>query len=670
MPFKAARSGGASVASSIISSVRVGSMSGSSPSRRVPRSRISFGRHQYAALGSGLLMVAGAVAGQSGLPLVATLAFTAAMLVAAADVMVDTIRQLLRGRLEVDLLMLLAALGAALLGGFAEGAILLFLFALGHALEDLALQRAKGAIDALGRCAPERARLIDESGEERTVSVGALTPGTRVRVRATERIPVDGRVVNGESGVDQSPITGESVPCHVGVGGEVFAGTLNLDATLEIEVTRPAGETLMARMVRLVAEAEESKAPAQRTAERFTRIYVPCVLVVVTLVMVVPPLAGWLPWTDAVQRALTVLVGASPCALAISTPAAVLAGIGRTARGGVLVKGGEAIEALGVVRAVAFDKTGTLTRGRPAVCDFHTADGVDQDEVTSLAASVESDGTHPLARAIVRFASDRGVPIETPTEIAVVPGRGMRGLVRGRSVIVGDARFMSHASCVPDSDLSHRADRLSAEGRTVVMIAVDGRVVGLVGLFDEVRPGARNSLSRLRTLGIGPLTMLTGDRPGPADAIAGDLGLDDVRAGLLPEDKIAAIGELRARHGSVAMVGDGINDAPALASATVGVAMGGGGTDVALEASDVALLRDDLDRLPFAIDVARRTRAIIRQNVVGSMGMVGLLVVLGFMGSIPLSLAVILHEGSTVAVVLNALRLLVVRDAASNEGSA
>ena len=621
-----------------------------------------FGRHQLAAIGSGVLLAMGAATSGMDLVLVRDGLYLAAMLVAAADVVVDTGRQLLRGRLDVDLLMLLAALGASLLGGFGEAAVLLFLFALGHALEDLALQRARGAIDALGTYAPDEARRLDADGREEIVPVAELAPGDRVRVHATERVPIDGRVLVGAGGIDQSPITGESVPVRVETGSDVFAGTLNLDATIELEATRPAGETVMARMVRLVEEAEQRKAPTQRTAERFTRVYVPIVIVVVALIMVVPPLAGWLPWSDAITRALTVLVGASPCALAISTPASVLAGIARTARGGVLVKGGEAIEALGGIKAIAFDKTGTLTEGRPSVREVVVAEDADREHVLHLAASIESQSTHPLAEAVVRAAVEAGIDVGTPEEVAVVPGRGMTGRVDGRTVLVGGGHLLDSEGIERGGALQDAAERMSSDGLTTAFVAIDSTAVGVIGLADVERPEAPRAIARLRAMGLGPLIMLTGDRQGPATVVSSRLGVDEVRYELLPEQKIDEVAALRETHGAVAMVGDGVNDAPALAAATVGVAMGGSGTDVALEAADVALVRDDLGRLPFAIGTARRTRSIIRQNVIGSMGMVVLLIVLGSTGSIALSLAVVMHEGSTVAVVLNALRLLAIRE--------
>ncbi len=620
-----------------------------------PRPRLRFGRHQIAALGSGVLLLAGFLVGRFGSVELGQLLYLLAMAVAAGDVVVDTVRQLVRGVLDVDLLMLLAAIGAVLLGGFGEAGVLLFLFSLGHALEDLALQRARGAIEALGRYAPERARRLSEDDSEEEIAVADLRIGDRVRVLATERIPVDGVVRNGESGVDQSPITGESVPVRVEIGRDVFAGTLNLDATIELEVACAAADTLMSRMVRLVEEAEQRQAPSQRTAERFTRVYVPSTIVAVIGLIVLPPLLGVLDWSSAIDRGLTVLVGASPCALAISTPASVLAGIARTARGGVLVKGGEAIEALGSIRAVAFDKTGTLTEGRPFVQETLTAVGVEPRDLLRVAAAIERESTHPLATAIVREAPSDADPAES---VEVVPGRGMRGRIDGEDILVGGRRLLENADVAIESDLGRRAEALSEAGLTLVWVSRGGRLQGVLGLADVERPSAGPVLGRLRGMGLSPLVMLTGDLPGPARSIGARIGVDEVRAGLLPEEKIDAIVELRRAHGEIAMVGDGVNDAPALAAATIGIGMGGSGTDVALEAADVALMGDDLSRLPFAIATAARTRAIIRQNVLGSMGMVVLLIGLGITGSIGLPLAVVLHEGSTIAVVLNALRLL------------
>jgi Cd2+/Zn2+-exporting ATPase len=614
------------------------------------------GRHVISVVVSGSLVLSGFIVGQLGFEVVAEILYVLAMLAAAADVAVGTVRKLMAGVLDVDLLMLLAAIGATLMGRVGEAAVLLFLFALGHALEHLAMRRATRAIEALGDYAPAVARRIHDGDVEEEVAVTELSPGDIVRVRSTERIPIDGVVRRGETGIDQSPITGESIPLRVQPGAGVFAGTLNLDAVIDIEATSGAGETLMARMVRMVEEARQRKAPTERTAERFTRAYVPMVLFAVALLIVLPPTFQWMGWSESAARAMTVLVGASPCALAISTPAAVLAGIARTARGGVLVKGGGALEELGVVKTIAFDKTGTLTQGRPTMRNLVLAGDFTRELVLGFAAAVERESTHPLARAVVAASED--VERVDASSSKVVPGFGMEGLVDGRRVMVGGRGLLEQASIEIPESLTQAADAASAEGRTVAFMAIDLKVAAMFEFVDAARPEAAAVIQRLRDLGIRPMVMLSGDRREPAERIADRLGLDEVRAELLPEDKIAAIADLRRDHAHVAMVGDGVNDAPALAEATVGIAMGGCGTDVALEAADVALMADDLSRLPFAVQAARRTRAIILQNIFASMGMVVLLIVLGSLGITNLATAVVLHEGSTVLVVLNALRLL------------
>ena len=624
-----------------------------------PGWRAVLGRHQVATVVSGGLLLAGFLTGLLGLDRVGAGLYLLAMAVAAGDVVVETGRQLIRGRLGVDLLMLMAAAGAVWLGGFGEAAVLLFLFSLGHALEDLAMRRARSAIEALGSYAPETARRLREDGGEEIVPVGRIERGDLLRVLATERIPIDGTIEVGESAIDQSPVTGESVPVGVSPGADVFAGTLNVDGTIDLRATRLAGDTLMARMVKLVEEAEDRRGPTQRTADRFTGIYVPLVIVAVALLILLPHQVGGEAWEISLTRGLTVLVGASPCALAISTPAAVVAGIARTARGGVLVKGGEAIEALGRVRSIAFDKTGTLTEGRPVVRETHVLPGVSETDLLGRAAAIERQSTHPLAVAIVEAAAGRStLDGADATEVEVVPGRGQVGLVGDRRVLVGGRRLLMESSISIDRDLETAADRMSDDGLTVVWVAEGEMAVGVLGLADVERSSSRPVVERLHAMGIAPLLMLTGDRSGPAEVIASRVGIDRVHADLLPEDKIDLVRELVADGSGVAMVGDGVNDAPAMAASSVGIAMGGSGTDVALEAADVALMADDLTRLPFAISTARRTRTIITQNVLGSMGMVVLLILLGSIGAISLPVAVVLHEGSTVAVVLNALRLL------------
>ncbi|MCE2884796.1 MAG: heavy metal translocating P-type ATPase [Planctomycetaceae bacterium] len=574
----------------------------------------------------------------------------------------DGLKQLAKGRLDIDFLMVVAAIGAALVAEFFEGALLLFLFSLGHGLEHLALSRARSAVTALARLAPKTARVRAGDGTEREVPVESVSPGDLVVVRPGERIAADGRVEEGRSGVDQSPLTGESMPVEKEPGSEVFAGSLNGDGALVVKVSRRAGETLVARMVKLVAEAQASKSTAERAAERFTRVYVPCVLVATALAIVAPPLFGWLTWNEAFLRAMSMLIGASPCALAISTPAAVLAGLARAARGGVLVKGGAHLESLGLVRAIAVDKTGTITRGRPEVAEIACMPGVDERELLRVAASVESVSSHPIAHAVVVAAAARGIEVPAPQDAAAVKGKGVEATVDGVRAGVGRAKlFEGHAQLKANGEVEALARAIESRAMTAMSVVHGARALGAIGVRDTPRPEAKTVVAALTAQGC-TVTMLTGDNAATAKAVAAEVGIASVEAGLMPEDKIARIKALVTEHGAVAMVGDGVNDAPALAAATVGVAMGHGGTDVALEAADVALMQDDLTRLPFAIDLGRATRTMIRQNVIFSMGVVIALIPLTLFGIVPLPIAVVCHEGSTVLVALHGLRLLSKRD--------
>jgi Cd2+/Zn2+-exporting ATPase len=581
----------------------------------------------------------------------------------------DGLRQLARGRLDIDFLMVVAAIGAALVAEFAEGALLLFLFSLGHGLEHLAMSRARSAVTALARLAPSRARIRGADGRERDADASEIVPGDLVVVRPGERIAADGEVVEGRSGVDQSPITGESMPVDKEPGMTVFAGTLNGDGALVVRATSPAADTVVARMVRLVSEAQASKSQAERAAERFTRIYVPCVLAMTAAAIVVPPLAGWLAWNEAFLRAMSMLIGASPCALAISTPAAVLAGLARAARGGVLVKGGVHLESLGVIRAVAVDKTGTITRGRPEVAEIRPLPGVDARELLKVAASVEAASSHPIARAIVDAARAQKIDVPTATDSVAVKGKGVEATVEGVRAGVGrPSLFANHPILAANGEVSALSDELASRAQTAMCVVHGTRALGAIGVSDRPRDEARTAVEALRTLGC-EVVMLTGDNEATARAVAKEVGIVEVHAGLLPEEKIVRVKGLVESRGAAAMVGDGVNDAPALAAATVGIAMGRGGTDVALEAADVALMSDDLTRLAFAVELGRATRTMVRRNVIFSMGVVAGLIPLTLLGIVPLPIAVVCHEGSTVLVALHGLRLLSMRDAWRRPGA-
>ncbi len=600
-------------------------------------------------------------------PLVLLL-FILAYLAGGYDVATHAIPGLLRGKFDTDVLMLAAAAGAAILGEWAEGAFLLFLFSLGHAGEHYALDRARNAVNALGELMPKTA-LLSQDGQLVEVAVDTLQVGDVVVVRPGDRVPVDGEVSRGESAIDQSPITGESVPVQKGPRDEVFAGTINQDAALDIRVTRLAKDNTLTRVMTLVAEAQSQQSPTQQLTQRFTARFVPTVLIGTLLFIVVPPLLGLEPWQDSFYRGMLLLVASSPCALALGTPASVLAGIAQAARHGVLIKGGVHLENMGSLAAIAFDKTGTITEGQFNVTDVVPMNGSTQNELLRVAAAVEQQSNHPLAQAVVRAAQEwvndsTGLPLALPTADGLenIVGRGVRSAINGESILIGSLKlFRDDANHPLDETVVQTIKQLEANGRTTMAVSRAGTFLGVLGLADKSRPNVGQVMSRLQTQGVQHLVMLTGDNQAVAKRIAAEVGLTDVRADLLPEQKLAAIGELKEQYNSIAMVGDGVNDAPALATATVGIAMGGAGTAVALETADVALMSDDLSKLPFAIGLSRASRAIIRQNLAVSLGVIALLLVTSVLGIVQLSGAVILHEGSTIIVVLNALRLLAYR---------
>ncbi len=572
--------------------------------------------------------------------------------------------QTLRGRrLDVNLLMILAAIGAALVGEVSEGATLLFLFSLSNTLQSLALMRSRRAVRALMALQPDVATRLTEAGEQ-VVPVEELMPGERVLVRPGERIPTDGVVLRGESHVDQSPITGESIPVHKTAGAQVFAGTINTSGVLDIEVLHPASETLLHRILRLVEQAQEQKARTQRWLERFEQWYALVVLGGAAVVALGLPLLGW-AFADAFYRAMTLLVVASPCALVISTPATLLSAIANAARHGILFKGGEPIERLAGVQAIAIDKTGTLTEGKLVFTDLVPLDGTPESELWQCIANVESLSGHPLAQALVQAAQARGVQPQPVQGFESLPGKGVRAQCDGQVVLIGNLRLFEGEMPVPEH-ARQVVQSLREQGKTAMLIAVappDGtalRFLGVVAVADEVRPTAEPAIQQLKALGIPCLAMLTGDGEPVARAVARQTGIERVYADLLPDEKLQVLQRLTQECGPVAMVGDGVNDAPALAAAEVGIAMGAG-TDVALETADVALVGNELTNLPYAVALSRQAMRILKQNLAFATGVIVLLVILTFTAGLRLPLGVIGHEGSTLLVVLNGLRLLAFR---------
>jgi Cd2+/Zn2+-exporting ATPase len=584
--------------------------------------------------------------------------FLLAYLAGGYDIATHALPGLIKGKFDTDVLMLAAAVGAAILGEWAEGAFLLFLFSLGHAGEHYALDRARNAVNALGEMMPKTAR-VKQGGKLIKRPVNSLKVGDVVLVRPGDRVPVDGKILTGESAIDQSPITGESVPILKSTGDDVFAGTINQDAALEIEVTRLAKDNTLSRVMQMVAEAQSQQSPTQQFTERFTRWFVPAVLIFVLLVVVVPPIFDWMTIQDSFYRGMLLLVAASPCALALGTPASVLAGIAQAARNGVLIKGGVHLENLGALKVMAFDKTGTLTEGKFQVTDVHPWNGTQPDELLSIAGAVEQASNHPLALAVVRAAQAKGLDFPPVNGLENIPGRGVRSEIDGHPVLIGSAKlFQETDGHVLAEELMQDIETFENQGKTTMAISFAGEFLGALALADTPRPGVKDTLQALLNLGIRKLVMLTGDNEDVAERIGQQVGVTDIRANLLPEHKLEAIRDLQAEYGHIAMTGDGVNDAPALATATVGIAMGGAGTAVALETADVALMADDLGKLPFAVGLSRASRTIIRQNLAVSLGVIGLLILTSVTGWLQLSGAVILHEGSSIIVVLNALRLL------------
>lgn len=580
-------------------------------------------------------------------------------------------------RLEIDLLMLVAAIGAATLGEWAEGALLLFLFSLGHALEHFAMGRAKQAIEALAKLAPQTA-LVRRDGQESEIPVEQLKVGDVVIVKPNERIAADGFVVKGESSVNQAPITGESVPVdkravedakqaaqtpdRLGAEYRAFAGTINGGGALEIQVTKVSSESTLARVVKMVNEAETQKSPTQRFTDKIESIFVPAVLAFAVLL-----LFAWVvidePFRDSFYRAMAVLVAASPCALAIATPSAVLSGVARAAKGGVLVKGGGPLENLGQLGAIAFDKTGTLTEGKPRLTDAIPTDGQTEDELLRVAVAVEKLSDHPLASAVIQGAKERnkGQSDLQAHDVQSITGRGVKATVEGKPVYLGKDKLFSEVEGPPLSDALRKAiDDLKNNGRTTMIVRHGDQYLGVLGLMDTPREAAKDVIVRLKALGVKRMLMLSGDNQQVASAVAKQVGLDEAIGDLMPDDKVEAVKKLSKEDG-VAMVGDGVNDAPAMASATVGIAMGAAGSDVALETADVALMADDLNNLPFAVGLSRKTSRIIRQNLWFSLGMVAFLIPATVFG-MQMGAAVLFHEGSTILVVFNALRLLNYRE--------
>ena len=562
-----------------------------------------------------------------------------------------------RLRPDMNLLMTIAVLGAVGIGEWFEGATVAFLFALSLALESWSVGRARRAVAALLDLAPEMARVLRPDGREEEIPAGEVAPGARFVVKPGERIPLDGRVAAGASEINQAPITGESMPVPKTAGAEVFAGTINGDGALEVDATKRAEDSTLAHIIRMVEEAQSRRAPSEQWVEKFARAYTPAVLAIAAAVLLIPPLAFGGEWGEWLYRALVLLVIACPCALVISTPVSIVAALTAAAHHGVLVKGGLFIELPARLRAVALDKTGTLTWGRPAVVEVFPLAGHDERELLERAGALEARSEHPLARAILAYAKDRGIAVQPAEDFKILQGKGATGRFGEREYWLGSHRYLEERG-QETPEIHERLEGMSQAGRTAVVVGTGDHVCGLIAVADAVRTESRGAVQALREAGIETVVMLTGDNRGTAEAIGRETGIDEVRAELLPAEKVAAIEQLMARYGQVAMIGDGVNDAPAMAQATLSVAMGAAGSDAAIETADVALMSDDLSKLPWLIHHSRRTLGVIRQNIVFSLLVKAVFVVLTFTGHASLWAAIAADMGASLLVIANGLRLL------------
>lgn len=585
--------------------------------------------------------------------------FIAAIVIGGIDIFRVGFKNIIRFDFDMKTLMTIAVIGAAIIGEWKEGAVVVFLFAVSEALEAYSMNKARQSIEGLMDIAPPVALVKRADGDhyhEMELNTEDIQIDDILIVKPGQKIAMDGVVITGLSTVNQAAITGESVPVNKVVGDEVFAGTLNEEGAMEVRVTKRVEDTTIAKIIHLVEEAQAEKAPSQKFVDRFAKYYTPVIMLIALLVAVLPGVitGDWQTW---IYQGLATLVVGCPCALVISTPVAIVTAIGNAARQGVLIKGGVYLEELGHIKAVAFDKTGTLTKGTPEVTKLVVAPTEDKRDVLYKIAAVEKPSQHPLARAILTKALAEKVDIIEPQDFQSVTGKGAYGTVNGETVYVGSLKWI--ASLVKlDATVQAQAKEMQELGHSVIAACTDEKMLGIVGIADQVREESKGVFDRLRKQHVEHTVMLTGDAEPTAKAIAAELGMTDVRAGLLPEDKLSAMKDLRAQYGKVAMVGDGINDAPALATASVGIAMGGAGTDAALETADVALMGDDLTKLPYTIGLSKKTLNIIKQNIAFALGLKAIALLLVIPGWLTLWIAIFADMGATLLVVLNSLRLM------------
>ncbi|MBP2639617.1 MAG: copper/silver-translocating P-type ATPase,heavy metal-translocating P-type ATPase [Firmicutes bacterium] len=557
---------------------------------------------------------------------------------------------------NMSVLMSVAVIGALAIGQYEEGATVAFLYAISELLEAWTMEKARRSIRQLMDITPKTARLL-HVGNEIEVPVEEINVQDIMVIRPGEKIAMDGEIVKGESAINQSAITGESLPVEKGPGAEVFAGTINTYGSLEVKVTKLVQDTAIAKIIHMVEEAQAKRAPSQAFVEKFAAVYTPVVMVLAVGILFIPPLFLGYEWTPWIYRSLTLLVVACPCALVVSTPVAIVSAISNAAQNGVLIKGGIYLEEVGSLSAIAFDKTGTLTRGELVVTDIVPLGSIETDQLLQIAANLETRSEHPIAKSIIKAAQSKGGQAVPAEDFAAVPGRGVQGKISQRMVYLGNSRLFNELGISLES-VSKELDRLQAEGKTVMILGTKDAFLGMIAVADEVRQSSAATVAALKKAGIQHVIMLTGDNADTAKAVAAKAGVDEYRAELLPQDKLTAVQELLNKYGKVAMVGDGINDAPALALSTVGIAMGGAGTDTALETADIALMADDLTKLPFTIRLSRKALTVIRQNITFSLLIKAFAILAVFPGWLTLWLAILADMGATIIVTLNSLRLL------------
>lgn len=582
--------------------------------------------------------------------------FALAILIGGFSLFKEGVKNLATLQFDMTTLMTIAVIGAAAIGEWGEGAVVVFLFAISEALETYSMDKARNSIRSLMDIAPNTA-IIKRGSQELEVDVDDIQIGDIMVIKPGQKLAMDGEVAKGASSINQAAITGESVPVHKAIGDEVFAGTLNEEGALEVRVTKKSEDTTIAKIIHLVEEAQAERAPSQQFVDKFAKYYTPAILVISMLVAVLPPLLFGGEWSEWIYRGLAVLVVGCPCALVISTPVAIVTAIGNAARNGVLIKGGIHLEETGRLNVIAFDKTGTLTQGTPEVTDIISLSDMSVDEVLETAASIEKMSQHPLASAILRKAEKSSIELTEVENFQSITGKGAKAEIKDQTYYIGSPNLFAETLKV-SSDIQKEVETLQAVGKTVMLLGSRDEVKGYIAVADQIRSSSSTIIQKLYDLGIQKTVMLTGDNQLAANAIGKQLNLTDVQSDLMPEDKLATIKSLREQFGKVAMVGDGVNDAPALASSTVGIAMGGAGTDTALETADIALMADDLNKLPYTIGLSRKTLKIIYQNVAFALGLKVLALLLIIPGWLTLWMAIFADMGATLIVVLNSLRLM------------